>query len=365
MASKTQTVQPHHPLVVIKCSKVGNVHFHDHSAASKFLDDLRISLVSADTNVSVSIASEHGKGWRSRIAKKKAKCDEEARTNDVQGDEQCVKMIGAQDVASDGISSMEEREGKSRLNAVETAIRAQFQVSRDGGRNCRFAFSALSRDQVALRNVALHNFDLDAPFETLSPGDCRRIQHGHRKSVHIMPPKSTTDAGSFGSQFCDEVTSPLDVSSVDALVSGDPDPYDGTEGEDDECTEVINLSLAASACSTLISTGCVALRIVFNDSGEADDIESVDIASCKYTRSFVVHHNEETVAALLKIILVEVQGQPSDDHTLVDGILDGLTRHYNLEDTTMRFHGWLGRCSATLCLVWHDLRDDQSSSDMA
>ena len=45
--------------------------------------------------------------------------------------------------AMGGHSSVDDMEAKSRLSAVETAIRAQVKVSRDSGGNCRFAHTTL------------------------------------------------------------------------------------------------------------------------------------------------------------------------------------------------------------------------------
>merc|ERR1711907_227398 len=104
---------------------------------------------------------------------------------------------------------------------------------------------------------------------------------------------------------------------------------------------VENLSLAASCCSNLMLSGCAAFRINFDDSGEAEDVESMAIADIKCTRSVAVHHNEDSVAANLNLILIEEHGQALDDESLVSGVLSGLNKYYSLEDTTMRFHGWL------------------------
>ena len=73
-------------------------------------------------------------------------------------------------------------------------------------------------------------------------------------------------------------------------------------------------------------------------------------------------HNEGTVASELKLLLLEVNGQPADGEFLRDAIFHGLNSHYEL-DEHMRLDGWISNDNAFLSLVWKDLRSDCMTSD--
>ena len=93
----------------------------------------------------------------------------QALINDILARTDSVEKVQQQQAVNlDGAIAADDRKVKSRLDAVETAFCAPVQISRNSGKNCRFAHSVLDRDQVALRSVSLHKFDIDAPFETLS-----------------------------------------------------------------------------------------------------------------------------------------------------------------------------------------------------
>jgi len=117
--------------------------------------------------------------------------------------------------------------------------------------------------------------------------------------------------------------------------------------------------------SSLILSGCVAMKIVFDETGtdENVEVELIEITSCKCNCPLGVHHNEDTVAAKLMLILIELQGVPANDSFLIDAIFHGLNCHYDLLDGCMRLDGWLSHDGSTLSIVWNDFRCEGMSSD--
>jgi len=360
---KTKSVvaeSPRHPAVVVKCGQRGTVLIHDPESASKFLDDLRSCLLQRDGDaVSISIASEHGQGWRSRAAAKKsqrsrsdANMDASAKCDDI--------LRNSVDIPFKIGDFVEEDDIQARLSAIETSIRAQANLSRASGIICRSPSKALHRDMVAMRNVASHNFDIGVPFDSLTPSDCRRLQRSRSRSTTDPPdsPVSNIEQEDSRSTFSgsEVATTPsrssgtheLDTNLIAGDVAHDV-TYDYAEVE-----LIENLALAASFCSSLIATGCVAMRVSFDSSGEDDDVEIIGIPSCLCTLPLAVHHNEDTVANNLKLILVEIHGQPAASEFLCNAVFRGLNSRFGLEEA-MRLGGWLNNEETILSIVWNDL----------
>lgn len=142
---------------------------------------------------------------------------------------------------------------------------------------------------------------------------------------------------------------------------------DGPDDVTTQCSEfkgIEDLALASSLCSSLILTGCIAMRITFEGHGDDEDmeVELTDIPSCLCNLALAVHHNEETDAANLRMILIEVQDNPDDTTYLSDAIFQGLNIHYNLENRK-RLGGWLSQDQTILSTLWDDLGRDLYSSD--
>jgi len=398
----------HRPAVVIKCAENGTVQIHEHDIAVSFLNSLRTDMLQVgNDSISISIASAYGQGWRSRAAAKKANFSvvkskpAMLATSSVNTGDEVMERLG-----------VTESSIQARLKAVETAIRAQAQSFQDSGVNCHSPNSVLSRDQVALRNVAVHNFDTGVPFEKLTPVECRRIQRGSRKSqptvssvTSDMPhaishgcdalcvDTSTTDCAQSGSacmQF--ERSTSAEVSSIEIHdMSSDDDGQsiveefgfspatesdceppisyglDVWESRCDEPACVVNLAIAASLCNSLITMGCVAMRVTFDETGSDEhmDVVLINVNSCQCNFPLAVHHNEDTVASELKLLLLEVCGEPAHQSFLSDAIFQGLNSHYALDESngSMRLHGWMNVEKSLLSIVWNDLSDNDCFSD--
>jgi hypothetical protein len=77
-----------------------------------------------------SVASEHGKGWRSKAALKKANRASRPPSADVY-----QSGGGVTDGASPANDYVDEGDVQARLNVIETSLRAQAEYTRNSGKN--------------------------------------------------------------------------------------------------------------------------------------------------------------------------------------------------------------------------------------
>jgi len=104
------------------------------------------------------------------------------------------------------------------------------------------------------------------------------------------------------------------------------------------------------------------MKISVSTDVEDYDVELIDVQTCRCDLPLATHHNEDTVAHNLIIILIEVEVLPLEPYLLSDAVFEGLNSHYGLVDSgCMRLHGWINEEGSVLSILWKDLSESYDS----